>query len=354
MVAKESIEPWYLLVNPVAGNGRALLDYPQISRLLHDEDICCEPHFTEHKYHAVELTVKAIKDGYRKIIVLGGDGTLHEVVNGLFIQQDVAPKEIKIGVISVESSGNWLKSYGFEGGRYMEMVRAIKAEETTLQDVGVVSYEESRYRQSRYMVGVGGTGFDAFVIKKFTHRSIKRKLNRWSYFWCILKSFFRYKSSGVKIYLDDQLIYNDLLFSAAIGICKFNGAGVQQLPKAIADDGLLDMTLIRPLHFWHILFRIGYFFDGNIYKIGHTEQWRGEKIRIESTPEMLVEVDGELFGGTPLEFTLLTQAISVVVSRGYIEQRDRELSQQLEELVDDEEYDDYDEEYEDEETEGRY
>lgn len=352
MVTRESIEPWYLLVNPVAGNGRALLDYPQVSRLLHDEGICCEPHFTEHKYHAVELTVKAVKDGYRKIIVLGGDGTLHEVVNGLYIQQEVEPKEITLGLLSVGSSGNWLKSYGFEGGRYIEMVRAIKAEETILQDVGEVSYVESSYRQSRYMVGVGGTGFDAFVIKKFAHRSIKRKLNRWSYFWCILKSFFRYKSSGVKIYLDDQLIYNDLLFSASVGVAKFNGGGVQQLPKAIIDDGLLDMTLIRPLHFWHILFRIGYFFDGNIYRIGHTEQWRGEKIRIESTPEMWVEVDGELFGGTPLEFTIHPRAITLVVNRDYIKQQqelqERERSQQLEQEIDDEELFEEEEEYSEE------
>ncbi len=343
MVTRESIEPWYLLVNPLAGGGKALLDYPKISRLLHSEGICCEPHFTEHKYHAVELTVTAIKDGYRKIIVLGGDGTLHEVVNGLFIQKVVDPKEVKIGVIGTEASTDWLKSYGFKGGRYADMVRAIKAEETILQDVGVVSYEESLYRQSRYMVGVSGTGFDAFVIKKVTHQSMKKRISPWGYFWCILRSFFRYKSSGVKIYLDNRLIYNDLLFSAAVGVCKFNGGGLQQLPKAIVDDGLLDMTLIRPLHFWHVLFRIGYFFDGNIYRIRHTEQWRGEKIRIESTPEMMVEVDGELFGGTPLEFTILKRALNIVVSQEYIESRKAEMlrDEEIEEEEDDDYYDEY-------------
>lgn len=319
MVTRESLEPWYLLVNPIAGKGRALQDYPLIAKMLHDEGICCEPHFTEHKFHAVELTVKAIKDGYRKFIVMGGDGTLHEVVNGLFIQQDVDPKEVLLGVVGAGTGNDWLRNFGFEEGRYADTVRAIKAEDSILQDVGVVSYEEAHFRQSRYMVGVGGTGFDSYVIKRFSHRSMKRKRNRWSYVWCVIKSYFRYKHKGVKVYLDDKLIYNNLLFSAAIGVCRFNGGGIQQLPEAVVDDGLLDMTLIRPIHFWHILFRFLYLFDGRIYRIRHTERWRGSKIRIESIPNMSVEVDGELLGDAPFEFSILNRAIRVIVGREYLD-----------------------------------
>lgn len=316
---------WFVIVNPTSGGGRTLLDFPRISKLLHDENIYCEPHFTEHKYHAVELTVKAVNDGYRKIIVLGGDGTLHEVVNGLFIQKCVEPNEVLVAPFGAGSGNDdWLKTFGFEEGRYADIVRAIKAEESLLRDVGVVNYIESQYRQNRYMFGMSGTGFDAYVVKKFQHRNMKRKKHRWSYVMCVIRSFFRYKHTGVKVYLDDQLIYNNLLFSAAIGISKFNGGGIQQLPNAIMDDGLLDMTLIRPLHFWHILFRFRYLFNGDLYRIRHTEMWRGEKIRIESTPEMMVEVDGELLGETPIEFSLLKQAIRIVVSREFLDKRDEQ------------------------------
>ena len=75
-----------------------------------------------------------------------------------------------------------------------------------------------------------------------------------------MKNFFRYKSTGVKVWVDDRLVYNNLLLSAAIGICKFNGGGIQQLPAAVADDGMLDLSLIRPVHFWHLLFRFHYLF----------------------------------------------------------------------------------------------
>jgi diacylglycerol kinase family enzyme len=70
-------EKWFAIVNPVAGSGGGLRDWPQISKLLRDNHIVPEFAFTERKYHATELAVEAIKGGYRKILVVGGDGTIH-------------------------------------------------------------------------------------------------------------------------------------------------------------------------------------------------------------------------------------------------------------------------------------
>ena len=78
---------WFAIVNPVAGSGRGLKDWPIISKLLRDTNIAFDAVFTEKKYHATVLAVEAVNKDYRKIIVVGGDGTLHEVVNGLFIQK---------------------------------------------------------------------------------------------------------------------------------------------------------------------------------------------------------------------------------------------------------------------------
>lgn len=308
---------WFVIVNPVSGSGRGLGDFPQISKLLRDEEISYEPVFTEHKFHATELTVTAVKEGYRHIIVVGGDGTLHEVVNGLFIQQVVQPDRVLLAVLAVGTGNDWVRTFGIPN-RYHEAILAIKEENSFLQDVGVVSYEEAHYRQSRYMANVAGAGFDALVVKKFNHLRQKRRAGRWSYTWCLLRSFFRYKSTGVKVWIDDCLVYNDLLLSMAIGICKYNGGGVQQLPEAVADDGLLDISLVRPIHFWHVLFRFHYLFNGGIYRIRHILKARGDRIRIESSPEISVEVDGELLGETPFEFSVLHRAIRIVVSKEFL------------------------------------
>lgn len=309
---------WFVIVNPISGSGKGLDDFPLISKLLRDNGIRCEAVFTEHKCHATELTVSAVTAGYRHIIVVGGDGTLHEVVNGLFIQQVVTPSEVTIAVIAVGTGNDWIRMYGLPT-RYSAVIRAIKEGYTFLQDVAAVEYEESRYRQTRYMANVAGVGFDAAVIKRGQVMRSRGRSGASLYIRALVNTFFRYKPTGTKIWVDDRLLYNNLLFSAAIGVGKYNGGGIQQLPAAVADDGLLDVTLIKPLHWWHILFRLRYFFNGAIYSIGHVQHLQGSKIRIESSPEIMLEIDGELLGASPVEIRVLHRAVKVVVNKSFVD-----------------------------------
>ena len=318
-MAYEQIIPdhWFVIVNPTSGAGHGLKDYPKIAKLLRDNQIYHDAVFTEHQYHATELAVEAVNKGYRKIIVVGGDGTLNEVVNGLFIQKQCEPKDIRLAVIAVGTGNDWVRTFGIPSN-YSQAIRAIKEGKTFLQDVGAVSYTESKYSQTRYMVNVAGLGFDAYVISIFNHWKAKGYKGRWLYIASILKAYFKYKSSGVKISVDGNQIFNNLLFSMAVGICKYNGGGVQQLPKAVADDGLLDITLIKPLHWWHIVFRLRRLFDGGIYSIGHVKHAQGKHIRIESTPPIRLECDGELMGYTDVEISVVPQAIRVVVTKEFL------------------------------------
>ena len=318
-MAYEQIIPdhWFVIVNPTSGAGHGLKDYPKIAKLLRDNQIYHDAVFTEHQYHATELAVEAVNKGYRKIIVVGGDGTLNEVVNGLFIQKQCEPKDIRLAVIAVGTGNDWVRTFGIPSN-YSQALRAIKEGKTFLQDVGAVSYTESKFTQTRYMVNVAGLGFDAFVISIFNHWKAKGYKGRWLYIASILKAYFKYKSSGVKISVDGNQIFNNLLFSMAVGICKYNGGGVQQLPKAVADDGLLDITLIKPLHWWHIVFRLRRLFDGGIYSIGHVKHAQGKHIRIESTPPIRLECDGELMGYTDVEISVVPQAIRVVVTKEFL------------------------------------
>lgn len=309
---------WFVIVNPTSGSGRGLTDFPQISKLLRDNNIHHEAVFTEHKHHATALTVQSIDAGYRNIIVVGGDGTLHEVVNGLFIQKSVKPSDVTIAVISAGTGNDWIRMYGIPT-RYSETIRAIKEGYTFLQDVAEVDYVESKYRQTRHMANVAGLGFDAKVIQRTLTSKAKGYLGRGGYLWCLVRSFFSHKATGVKIWIDDKLVYNNLLFSIAIGVGKYNGGGIQQLPAAVADDELLDVTLIRPIHWWHVIFRLRRLFNGTIYSIGHVTHAQGKKIRIESTPETPLEIDGELYGGTPVEFRVRHREVRVIVNKSFLD-----------------------------------
>mgnify|MGYP006320249375 CR=1 FL=1 len=223
---------WFVLVNPVAGFSRGLEDLPHITKLIREHGIPYELVFSQHKYHVTELTVQAVNEGYRHIMVIGGDGTLHEVVNGLFIQKVVKPSEVTIGVVAVGTGNDWIRMFGLPKN-YSEAIRAIKEGYTFLQDVGEVHYEESQYGQVRYMANVAGAGFDPSVTKIYEHYKAKGKRGKHLYAQGFVKSFMHYKSTGVKVWIDGELVHNDLLYSAAIGICKYHGGGFQLLPSAL-------------------------------------------------------------------------------------------------------------------------
>jgi YegS/Rv2252/BmrU family lipid kinase len=313
-------ERWRVIINPTSGSGHGLTDFPKIAKLLRDHNVPCDAVFTEHKCHATELTVEAVARGYRQIIVVGGDGTLNEVVNGLFIQKEVAPYDIRLAVIAVGTGNDWVRTFGIPQ-HYSEAIRAICEGYTFRQDVGAVTYTESKYTQTGYMVNVAGLGFDSYVITLFNHYKMKGYKGKWLYLYSLLRAYFGYKASGVRMEIDGREVYNNLLFSMAIGICKYNGGGIQQLPNAVANDGLVDVTLIRPLHWWHVVFRAKRLFNGGIYSIGHVLHAQGKSVKILSSPDIALECDGELMGNTPVEINVIPRAISVVVTKEFLDRQ---------------------------------
>lgn len=308
-----------MVVNPVSGGGRGLEDFPTISHLLRENGIAHDPAFTEYRYHATELTVEAVNRGYRNIIVVGGDGTLNEVVNGLFIQQQCEPKEILLSVIAVGTGNDWVRTFGIPRN-YTAAIRAIKEGYSFLQDVGRVTYTESQYEQTRYMVNVAGLGFDAYVIEIFNHLKMKGYRGKWLYLYSLLRGFFSAKPAGVVVEVDGKVVYHRLLLSLAVGICRYNGGGIQQLPRAVVNDGLLDVTIIRPVHWWHVVFRLRRLFNGEIYTIGHVEYAQGRSVKITAVPTIPLETDGELHGGTPVTIEAVPRAIQIVVTKEFADE----------------------------------
>ncbi len=314
----EQQDKWFAIVNPVAGSGKGLTDWPLISKLLRDHHIPHEYVFTERKYHAIELAVEAVNNGFRKILVVGGDGTIHEVVNGLFIQKQVPTQEVLLSVIAVGTGNDWIRMFGIPL-KYSEAIKAIVAGHSFLQDVGTISYYKASYKQSRYMANVAGVGFDAYVNRRYNHLKEEGVKGKWMYIWSTLKAVLSYSSTGVKMWVDDQLVVNDLVYSATIGIGKYNGGGMLQVPDAVADDGLLDLTIIRNISKVGVMSRFRSLYNGKIYKLKTTSLNRGRRIRIESSPEIAVEVDGEALGYSPFEFEIIDRAVRVVVAERFLQ-----------------------------------
>ena len=307
---------WMVIVNPKAGRGRGLTDWPVISNQMNRAGILFTCVFTEHKYHAVELTVKALQDGYRRLVAVGGDGTVHEVVNGIFHQKEVAPSEVTLSVIPTGTGNDWVRMFGIPH-TYNEAVQAMVEYKTVLQDIGRVSFVETRIPHIRYMANVSGLGFDAMVNRKYNNLRDEGRMNRWLYLRSTFQVLLHYRATHFKVWVDEALFFEGKVFSATVGIGKYNGGGMIQMPYAEVNDGLMDLTLICKASKLWMIRHFKHLFDGKIYQYPKVKHAQGALIRIESYPAGPIEIDGEALGYAPFSFEVLPRSLQVVVGRKY-------------------------------------
>ncbi len=313
----ETNSKWFAVVNPEAGSGKGRTDWPIIMKHLSDKGVNFDYALTQKKYHAVELTVSAVNNGYRRIIAVGGDGTLNEVVNGLFIQQMVSPSEVILGVIGVGTGNDWQRMYALPDS-YEGKVDTLIHTRCFLQDVGKVEYFESRYPQSRFFANAAGVGFDAQVAQNTNRLKESGRRGKLLYIFSLVKTLFSYKSTIVSVDVDNEKI-GGKIFSITLGIGRYNGGGMMQVPNALADDGLFDVTVIRHVNRREVLRNAYRLYNGTILRHPKISGHQGKKVVISSKPPVNLEVDGESLGTSPFAFSIIPKAIKVVVGAGFKE-----------------------------------
>jgi diacylglycerol kinase family enzyme len=163
------IEEWLVIVNPNAGNGKGKKDWEKISDLLKNKGLAFAVKFTERKGHAIHFTIEGISAGYRKIITVGGDGTLNEVVNGAFISKACPTAEISLALIPVGTGNDWGRMFGIPLD-HEKAINIIIENKVLLHDVGLVSYFEGSRKKERYFINIAGLGFESVVVKRTNHQ----------------------------------------------------------------------------------------------------------------------------------------------------------------------------------------
>jgi diacylglycerol kinase (ATP) len=302
---------WFVIVNPNAGQRKAEKHWEKIALLLKESHFdFCEV-FTEKKYHAIEITQNAIKKGFRKIIVVGGDGTMNEVMNGIMLQTVAEPTSIKLGMIPVGTGNDWCRMYNipFE---YKEAIKVLQSEKTFMQDVGKVCFFNAEESLSRFFINVTGLGFDGCVAIKHNRQKEKGKGNKFSYLTNMFAALLSYRSITTDIQIDEKKI-TEQVFSMNVGVCKYNGGGMIQVPEAIPNDGFLDLTIIKKISKIKVILNVHKLYNGKIATLKKVSLYKAQHISISAQQTMYIEVDGESLGHSPFEFSILPSAICVIV-----------------------------------------
>jgi YegS/Rv2252/BmrU family lipid kinase len=307
------LSAWKVIVSSRSGGGKAAGVWPEISNLLKTKGVEFSAQITDHAYHAIELAREAVQAGYRKLLVVGGDGAMHEVLNGLYSQEAVRPSEVTLGLIPVGSGNDWSRLHHIPTD-YAEAADLIAAADshTRPQDVGCVHTLMDGKPYCRYMINIGGLGFDAEVCHRFDMAKARGHIGDKQYLKSLISGFFSYKPLTFRVDVDDVEFYRGPAVSVALGIGKYCGGGMMQTPDAVPDDGLIDLTVVGKISKWSFLAKVPSLFKGNIFKYKEVVHTRGRRIGIWATPYSFMEVDGEPIGITPVQIDVIPAGVQVV------------------------------------------
>jgi YegS/Rv2252/BmrU family lipid kinase len=317
MNQNSNLSEWLVIVNPNAGNGKGKKDWATIASLLNKHNIQFNVKFTERKGHAILFTIEGINEGFRKIITVGGDGTLNEVVNGVFLNKEISPDKIALALIPVGTGNDWGRMFGIPLD-YEEAIRIISRNKMMLHDVGLISFFNESGKQERYFINIAGLGFESVVVQRTNYQKDRGRNGKLLYLYNLLMSLLSYKNINADVIIDGEKIKANV-FSLNVGNGRYCGGGMRQTPNALPDDGLLDVTIINGMGKFEIIRNLKILYDGTILNHPKIDGYRCKNIKVSSDSVIYTEADGESLGHTPAEFNIIPSGINIVYNTNTIQ-----------------------------------
>ena len=289
-----------LIMNPAAGRWKPPDMQKRIGRAFHRHGIACEIVVTEKAGDGFALARQAAEHGWDLVIAGGGDGTVNEIANGLVGYQ--TPLAIlPIGSVNVLARELQIP---------LNVNRAVLAiAEGTPQhiDLGCAN--------GRYFTLMAGFGFDAEVVANLL-QPIKDWIGTSAYVLSCLETLAKYRATHVTLEMPEET-YSAKAFLVLVANASTYAYDLKIAPLAVPDDGLLDICVFeRPL-----TDRIGFvhqvadmFINRHMYHKA-VRYFRTSRVTVRSDPEILVQLDGDSFGSTPVEVVLCPRALPVIVPK---------------------------------------
>lgn len=302
------LNKWFVIVNPTSGNGAAKKNWIPIYNELLKQKFVFEFSFTNYEKHAIKLIQKSIKKGFTKFISVGGDGTLHNIINGILSLKPLNISEICIGIIPIGTGNDWVKTYHIPKD-YKKAIQILKKENTIKQDIGKITIKETK--EVIYFNNLAGIGFDGYVVYK-VHKY--KNLGFLAYLTGALVSLTGYKKPTLKITFNN-IILKEKTLMLLIGICKFCGGGMQLTKDSNPKDGLFDISYIRKFNLFNVLVNISNLFNGKItdHKLVNTYKTSNLRIEVLDSQNTYIQADGEIVGSGSFSVLLLEKAINFII-----------------------------------------
>ena len=297
--------PLVLIANPNAGRGAVSRALPRVESVLRSKNLAYRIVRTTHPGHATEAARQALSDGERYLVAVGGDGTVHEVVNGMVRDGGPVAADAVLGVVAAGSGCDFVRSFGLPGDAAQAAERLTGDRVRTI-DVGTVTCADG---DTRCFVNIAEAGLGGAVVARAA--SLGKLLGGARYaagFWLTLP---RFRPAAVRLDADGQY-HAWRAFNVVVANCRFYGGGMQISPNSDPGDCLLDILVMTgpKSDSFTTLPKV---YNGAHLPHRNIAELRAAQLTIEAEPGFPVEADGELLGVTPASFGLIPGAIRLKV-----------------------------------------
>jgi len=287
------------IVNPVAGKKEAETLIPQMQRLLKDKEVSYDFYVTRGPEDAIHEARRAVEEGFNVVVAVGGDGTVNEVANGL------AGSQAALATIPLGKGNDFAMAMDMPFSPEASLKALLEGNRKTI-DLGKVL--------NRYFVNSLGVGFDASVAYRINRQGAPWfKRGKWPYVYGILATFLSYKPVEMELTLDSETLKcSPMLVAVGIG-CTYGG-GINILPGSVQDDGYFDVCVIYGMKKLELLYYLPRVIKGNHRSLDKCDFFRNREITIKMARETPIHLDGEIFTGEELHFSLQHRGIHIITA----------------------------------------
>ncbi|MBU2054163.1 MAG: diacylglycerol kinase family lipid kinase [Proteobacteria bacterium] len=302
------------VVNPHAGNGETGREWPRIKQMARDILGSFESCLTEGPGDATRMTRDHLLTGADRIVCVGGDGTLNEVINGFLDENGPLRRDAVLGFLPNGTGCDFCRTMPIPAGVEASLLTVRENHIRTI-DLGLIRYRDHQGGVSqRYFHNIASFGLGGEVVDR-VNKTSKACGPFLTFIWGTLVSLFAYGKKRISLKVDDGNEWTGDVLNIAIANGRYHGGGMLVAPDAITDDGLFHVTvigaMILPMVFWHL----PKLYTGKIKTIRQVSMLTGKRVFASSEQRVLLDVDGEQPGTLPAEMEIVPGALKMIMKK---------------------------------------
>jgi len=299
----------FVIVNPVAANGRVAAQWPTVRAHLTSLGLDFDFRLTERPLHATEIAREAAQAGYSPIVAYGGDGTLMEVVNGL-LGEPGQPSAVPLGIIPGGTGSDFVRTLGIPHD-YREACARLMSGTERLVDVGHATFRAfDGSERALYFANVAGLGFDGEVVER-VQRSSKALGGTLTYLMNLFLTLVYYKNKHVALRFDGEA--QDRRMNSVL-VCngRYFGGAMYIAPPAELQDGEFELVILGDFSKPELVVNVPRVYKGTHLTHPKVQIHKAREVYVEAKERMLVQADGELVGQAPASFRVIPRVLRVI------------------------------------------